>query len=427
MKKITTIILFVFLQQIVLAQKVEINGYFEPQLMVAEIKNEILQLGSNKLRVDFQYKPTAKTTFGANVNYIAYHGKTEWNILDYLPTKMQAEAPELNFLGYELNPYLLPFQERHYLDNAYIRLSFKRLDLTIGKQQLSMGTGYVWNPTDVFNRKDIADPTYEQPGHNAIRLDIPLGSRTGLTGIYAPTDRWEDSDLLLKIKSHIFHFDFSIMAMQKQWRYTDSRIVDPIQQKFYQINTKRQIIGGDFAGELFGIGLWAEAAYNHVNLGDQEKIAYQSAFTDFVKFATYPYQPLEIKDHYTELVFGMDYTFDFQTYIMAEYYENTEVPNNSAEYNLNDWMHYFLSEKKTISRKQVYWLVQHPVTDLVQLGLSTIYSISDQSMAFIPMITYPFTQNIELSCFLTFYQGKEGTAYNKNLGNGGVFRLRIYF
>ena len=31
----------------------------------------------------------------------------------------------------------------------------------MGKQQISLGTGYVWNPTDVFNIKELFDPTYE--------------------------------------------------------------------------------------------------------------------------------------------------------------------------------------------------------------------------------------------------------------------------
>ena len=61
-----------------------------------------------------------------------------------------------------------------YLDNIYLRTSFQRFDFTIGKQPISLGTGYAWNPLDIFNRKDLIDPTYEQAGINALRMEIPV-------------------------------------------------------------------------------------------------------------------------------------------------------------------------------------------------------------------------------------------------------------
>ena len=89
--------------------------------------------------------------------------------------------------------YRFSFSDQTFLDNAYVMIRMKYADLIVGKQQISLGTGYVWNPTDIFNIKDILDPTYEQPGHNAIRLDIPIGTKYNLTGIYSPDDTWKNS------------------------------------------------------------------------------------------------------------------------------------------------------------------------------------------------------------------------------------------
>jgi len=56
----------------------------------------------------------------------------------------------------------------------------------VGEQQISLGTGYAWNPTNIFNVKDLPDPTYEQPGHTALRADLPVGERGEAVLIYAP-------------------------------------------------------------------------------------------------------------------------------------------------------------------------------------------------------------------------------------------------
>jgi len=84
----------------------------------------------------------------------------------------------------------------------------------------------------------------------------------------------------------------------------------------------------------------------------------------------------------------MDYTFDFQTYIMCEFYRNTSAKSDYKRYNFNDWMQLLSAETKSITRDQVYLFVQHPLTDLINIGTSYIISLSDNSSAFIPMVTY---------------------------------------
>ena len=44
-----------------------------------------------------------------------------------------------------------------------------------------------------------------------------------------------------------------------------------------------------------------------------------------------------------------------------------------------------------------------------------------------PMLSYNIFENVDLSIFGNVYFGKDGTAYAKNLGNGGVLRARVYF
>ncbi|UCE08867.1 MAG: hypothetical protein JSW07_20395 [bacterium] len=373
---------------------VELFGYFETQVMGTELKSEVLQLYTNKLRVDLKSNLSNNLTFAANFDYTTYHGKTKWDILTFLPDNITSKVPR-GMQGF----YLFPFSDQNFLDNAYIKFAFKHFDLMVGKQQISLGTGYVWNPTDVFNIKDVLDPTYEQPGHNAMRLDIPIGTDYTLTTLYSPEDSWKNSAKLVLFKGRIVHFDYHLIVIEKLWRFHDYTQFDIVNMNFLELPERRQLFGGSIVGELFGLGIWAEYGYNKME---------------------------KSKDFY-ELIIGSDYTFDFQTYVMTEYYRNTLGKTDYKQYDLNDWMRLFATEQKSISRDQVYSFIQHPVTDFISLGLSSIYNISDNSLALIPTLNYSFAQNMEIMAYLNFNFGEDGTAYSKLQGNGGLLRARVYF
>ena len=84
-------------------------------------------------------------------------------------------------------------------------------------------------------------------------------------------------------------------------------------------------------------------------------------------------------------------------------------------------------EQKAISQDQVYVLIQHPATDLLNIGISSIYNISDDSLALIPTLNYSLSDNVDIFAYLNLNFGAEGKAFAKNLGNGGLIRIRVYF
>ncbi len=375
-------------------EKLEIFGYYESQVMGTGLQGEFYQLFTNKLRVDLKSDLSDNITFAANFDYIHYLGKTEWNVLDFLSDDVTSTIPEdMQSL------YVIAFSNDTFLDNAYIKFRFKPFDLTLGKQQISLGTGYVWNPTDVFNIKDVLDPTYEQPGHTALRLDIPLSPAYTLTALYAPEETWEKTTKLLQLKGAISHFDYNIIAVERVWPFHDYSELNTENMNFVDVSEKRKMLGGSTVGELLGLGVWAEYAYNW----------------------------MEKSDDFYELVVGTDYTFDFQTYVMMEYYRNTLGKSDYKDYDINDWMRFLAAEQKAICRDQAYVFAQHPATDLLNVGLQTVYCISDNSIAFVPTLIYSLSDNVDVYAYLNFNLGKEGTVYGKNMGNGGSIRIRAYF
>lgn len=374
--------------------KLEIFGYYEPQYLGSSVSSEFYQLFTNKLRLDLRSDLSDMITFAANLNIITYHGKTEWNVLEFLSTQISDGIPQaLKSL------YVLPFENDIYLDNAFLKLRFKWFDLTAGKQQISLGTGYAWNPTDVFNTKDVLDPTYEQPGHTAVRVDIPLSSRHTVTALYAPESTWSESGKLFQFKGMLGRFDYALTLIETEWTYHNYTRFEPAAMNFAALTEQRRLLGGSAAGELLGLGVWAEYAYN-----------WMEKSLDFY-----------------ELVLGSDYTFDFQTYVMLEFYRNTLGKSDPNSYDLNDWMRFFTAEQKSLTRDQFFVLAQHPAGDLLDVGLQSIFSLSDGSLALVPTANYSLSDNVELFAYLNFNIGGEGTAYAPSLGSGGLLRLRVYF
>ncbi len=73
-----------------------------------------------------------------------------------------------------------------WLDRCNVKIVLPWADLTLGRQALSFGKAYFWNPLDVFGAFDPRqfDRDYK-PGVDAARLDVPLGDFSGLTLVAA--------------------------------------------------------------------------------------------------------------------------------------------------------------------------------------------------------------------------------------------------
>jgi hypothetical protein len=370
------------------SQGPDIYGYFEPQYSVMTYDETYYNFQSNKLRLDLQKYVGSNTKLKCDFIHILYTGKTDWNVLDFLPARISSSiSPELQ-PAFQFN-----YSDSFYLDNVYARYSVTRFSITIGKQQISLGTGYFSNPTDIFNTKDVLDPTYEQPGHNGIRLDFLLKNRLQIMVLYAPIkDTWYHSGKLARLKYGVEHFDFAFIYNNLNFESTD----------FFTFQTssqRRNLYGLNFVGELFGIGVWGEGAYNW----------------------------MKEEDDFHEYLLGGDYTFENGFYALMEYHYNSWGKSNQNEYDLNDWMRFFSGETKTICREQIYGAVRYPIGDFMSVGSSVVGSISDGSIGIIPSFDYNVFENVDISVIMNYYVGKEGTVYSSTLGNGGLLRVRVYF
>ena len=136
---------------------------------------------------------------------------------------------------------------------------------------------------------------------------------------------------------------------------------------------------------------------------------------------------MEDSDDFYEFVVGANYTFEFQTYVILEFYRSQLGKTNYHDYTITDWMQQYTQEKKTIGQDQLYLMIDHPITDYINFGLTGIHCLSDNSLSLVPTLEYSFTQNTQITMYLNTNFGRLGTMYARDSGSGGMIRARVYF
>lgn len=373
-----------------LQAQTEFFGYYESEQDAASISQRQYNYGYNKIRLDLLAHPTDVVVVGANLNVQRYSGQRNWNLLDFIPEHIrETEIPPF------LTEFPISLPDTMYLDNVYIKINFGKFDLTAGKQQISLGTGYAWNPLDIFNLKQLLDPTYEQTGVNALRAEIPLGNRMMTDIIISPRENWEVSPQLVRVKAGIGSFDFTANVGRFQWERTglDLTTFQPLITR-----TMRNVYGGSAVGQIWELGMWAEGVWNDLSDGND----------------------------FAEYVIGLDHTFDFQTYLLMEYYHNGSGITDKTELTFNDFLHYMGGQVHSLMQDYVFVYANHPLNDVFTLGVLGIANLNDQSFVAAPELTWDAFENVGISLQLSHAQGAQDTEFGTQ--EWGVrLRLRAYF
>jgi len=368
--------------------QVEISGYFEPQFMGWQIDTSGIHSFSTKLRVDIERRFSDNVYFGANINYSYYSDNSDYGRVG-LPIIIQYSNNNMIY-----HTMFIKNTDEIVYDNAFIRFNYDNFSSTLGRQQISLGSGYAWNPTDVINIKDIFDPTYEKSGVDAIRVNINLYKSLAAEAYYFPGVSWNTSTKLVRLLGTVSQFDFALSICQK---------VNNINKLLARQDrdVEDNLFGFDVNGELFGIGIWTENMYYDMK--------------DSIDF------------DYWENLIGVDYTFNSGWYMMAEYYYNECGKKSDKDYTISLWGDYFFGYTKTLARDQLYFYTFYPITDLIDIGSSVVYAISDQSAAITPTIKYSLADDVELTAIGSMTTGKYATMYSKQFGYSGLVRIRAYF
>ncbi|MCF6237520.1 MAG: hypothetical protein L3J79_01685 [Candidatus Marinimicrobia bacterium] len=376
---------------IMLWSQPEFYGYFESEADVMQVGGRSYYFGYNKMRLDVEARPSDNVLIGANINIQQYWGQTTWNLLDFLPVDIWQPIFQPEFvpdslwvreMSYTISDTLL-------LDNIYMRVSFPFIDLTLGRQQVSPGVGYAWNPTDIFNTKTLLDPSYEQTGISALRAELPITSRTTASAVLQPEDSWEMSTKQVFLKTGLGSFDFELTAAQFRW---ERSFLTPLALQVRE--TQRTLVGGSFVGELFEWGLWAEGAYNE----------------------------LEGAEDFLEVIFGTDHTFDNSVYLLLELLHNENGIAQQGDLTFDAFLQSLGGETHSLMQDYAFVYLMHQTFDYVSLSAIAIANLNDQSGTFGPQLDWNVFEDTNLSFQSSFSWGDDDTEFG--LQDWG-FRIRI--
>ena len=98
-----------------------------------------------------------------------------------LPAALIAKGWELGILQASIPEAYGGFGERSAVTGVLAAEELGWGDLTAGRQAITFGKAYFWNPLDVFFPFDSSQIDREyKPGVDALRIDVPLGAFSGL-------------------------------------------------------------------------------------------------------------------------------------------------------------------------------------------------------------------------------------------------------
>ncbi|MBN1758926.1 MAG: hypothetical protein JW863_11440 [Chitinispirillaceae bacterium] len=249
------------------------------------------------------------------------------------------------------------------LDRAVVKLFFKSVDFFIGRQMIGWGTGYAWNPTDVWNKKNPADPTAPKVGINAIRAEIPLGDLSGLSLVVSPGTALDQTSAGLRCKGNITGYDLSLSATR----------IHTADAALFGL-PERMILGGDLAGQIGNVGVFAELALTNPRKEGQR-------YTDTDRL-------------YLQTDIGGYYTFENGLYLMAEYYFNRLGADNRNNYSLDHLLYLMNGEMAGMGQHYVFGGMSKEFFRYWTLAINALGNITDHSAMVLPSLEYSHSDNL---------------------------------
>ena len=332
------------------------------------------------------------------------------------------------------------------LDEAFLDVELgDYFFLKTGKQRITWGTGFAWNPTDVINpRKNPLDPKRQKEGIASLKA-VGAIDFLSITGVVVPdipipdpfTGETRSPDagntaLAGRVDAFLFDFDWSLSSRA--------------------VKDKKPIFGADFSGILFDeVEFHGEVSAR----GGSEKFYIKGgkleARADFKPDDLF--QPAQTKINKEEIfpkfVIGGNYTAPTDTFILIDYYYNGEGYTKDEFNKYIAYLRYYADEyekdqniisgflpgisfpKKDemlrfgaglftpggLRHNYLFLNITHPIEETVIVGGRALWGIDDLidrgrlSAMFSPSIDYVEINNVTFSLGSNFFIGDKETEF----------------
>jgi len=393
----------------------KIRGYVENTFNYEQSKSQNHELLFNvtRSRLNLSGKPDEHFDFGIGVVGTLNSGATEFDLAGYMPDELREQlVPGIAGL------FRHKIENEIFIQEAFGTLYMPNFRLRIGRHKFYTGTGYAYNPIDIFNYKNPLDPTYEINGLDSALATFELPRQTEIQGFIKFGDRLSRNGYLLRLKTYISGWDMALQYSEDtrervDWETLNSSeaviaLMQGVPFESFLREFRWRLLGVEFAGELGGIGIHGEGGYA------------------FIKGKSDVGTLVNGEENHERFLVGIDYTFDFQLYFLAEYLRMGQGKTESSEITLNDRMAYFSGDILSINRDTMFAGITYPLTDLIDFSLYGILALNDPSVTINPWLLYSIYPGVNLS-FTAYVPVGDDQSQNGESGSGGFIRLKFSF
>lgn len=303
-----------------------------------------------------------------------------------------------------------------YGQEAYATIHLSRFYVRAGRQKIQSGTGYAYNPTDLFNRRVPLDPTYEADGFDAVAVGWQFSPTTGLELLAAP--RGDDAyraRVQTVARGNLLALQFTSIARGRvDWEQVNTQgAVDALDAG--------QIIVGDFER----VFRWNQVAVEVVRPLRAGRVYAELG----VAFISSPADPGTLgpdsKTH-ERLLFGFDHTFSSKVRVIVEYMRLGEGRPSGELLTLNDEQGFVKGETLSADEDNVYLEIMRPLGRGFTASLKVLGMLDHPALGLNPWLYHEPHPNVRLAGSLYGYIGTDESTYS-NVGLGAFGEVRIAF
>lgn len=234
---------------------------------------------------------------------------------------------------------------------------------TVGRQRIAWGTSWAWNPTDLFNPKDVLDFDYEEmPGVDAVRIQYYTGPVTKVELAVSPGKDKTDLTAAGLISFNQWNYDFNLIAGYKKERW---------------------VLGGGWVGDIKDAGFRGE-----ILVSQAPKQKYDSPY-----YQLNDIKPLSSDNPYVSIVISGDYTFPNSFYIHTELLFNSNGTDKYASVYQKEAIQL---DMLTPARWSIFQEFAYQFTPLLRGGILGIFNPDDKSYVIVPSAGYSVITNLDL-------------------------------
>ncbi len=236
-KLLLFIIIIPFLQTPAQLSSFDYNGYAKYLFSSTKIPeiNDRLYDHLLHLRLNTRYYATQNLTAGLELRFRTFYGESAYKIPNYRQLiQTTHDFVELDFYLWDTK-YSIGYLE---VDRLFLDFVKDDFQVTVGRQRISWGTCWVWNPTDLFNPLEVLDFDYEErPATDAIRVQYYTGPVTKIEVSYKPANNPYNQILAGLFSLNKWDYDFNFIGGMKY---------------------KRWLAGFSWVGDIYGAGFRGE-------------------------------------------------------------------------------------------------------------------------------------------------------------------------